>query len=189
MSLDLSQCSDGDLAALALGGQQLAYREFLRRYKEPVYRLIRGSIGDADEALDLTRETFVAAFSALKRYEPGRPFRHWVARIALNKCRDWSRRQAVRSFFRKARPIEEAFDLSSDAPSPEAEAGDRAELARVAGAMTNLPQKLRQVLVLCAVEGLTQAEAAGALGVTEKAVETRLYRARQQLAHGLGEKI
>ena len=189
MSLDLSQCSDGDLAALALGGQQLAYREFLRRYKEPVYRLIRGSIGDADEALDLTQETFVAAFSALKRYEPGRPFRHWVARIALNKCRDWSRRQAVRSFFQKARPIEEAFDLSSDAPSPEVEAGDRAELARVSGAMTNLPQKLRQVLVLCAVEGLTQAEAAGALGVTEKAVETRLYRARQQLAHGLGEKI
>ena len=100
MSLDLSQCSDGDLAALALGEQQLAYREFLRRYKEPVYRLIRGSIGDADEALDLTQETFVAAFSALKRYEPGRPFRHWVARIALNKCRDWSRRGAsVRASF------------------------------------------------------------------------------------------
>ena len=110
-------------------------------------------------------------------------------RQALNKCRDWSRRQAVRSFFRKARPIDEAFDLSSDTPSPEVVAGDRAELARVAGAMTNLPQKLRQVLVLRAVEGLTQAEAADALGVTEKAVETRLYRARQQLALGLDEKI
>lgn len=189
MSLDLAQCSDGELAALALGGQQLAYREFLRRYKEPAYRLIRGSIGDADEALDLTQETFVAAFAALKRYDPERPFRHWVARIALNKCRDWSRRQAVRSFFRNARPIEDAFDLSSDAPSPEAEAGDRAELAQVAGAMTKLPQKLRQVLVLRAVEGLSQAEAAEALGVTEKAVETRLYRARQQLAQRLEAKV
>ncbi|NCU11575.1 MAG: sigma-70 family RNA polymerase sigma factor [Sphingomonadaceae bacterium] len=189
MSLDLAQCSDGELAALALGGQQLAYREFLRRYKEPVYRLIRGSIGDADEALDLTQETFVAAFAALKRYDPERPFRHWVARIALNKCRDWSRRQAVRSFFRKARPIEDAFDLASDAPSPEAEAGDRAELARVAGAMSRLPQKLRQVLVLRAVEGLTQTEAAEALGVTEKAVETRLYRARKHLTDNLGAKV
>ena len=72
---------------------------------------------------------------------------------------------------------------------PEAEAGDRAELARVAQAMSNLPHKLHQVLVLRAVEGLTQAEAAEALGVTEKAVETRLYRARQQLAQMLEAKV
>ena len=189
MSLDLGQCSDGDLAALALGGQQAAHREFLRRYKEPVYRLIRSSIGDADEALDLTQETFVSAFAALKRFDPERPFRIWLSRIALNKCRDWARRRAVRRFFRMAQPLEDAFDLADDAPTPEAEAGDRAELARVAQAMSNLPHKLHQVLVLRAVEGLTQAEAAEALGVTEKAVETRLYRARQQLAQMLEAKV
>jgi RNA polymerase sigma-70 factor (ECF subfamily) len=52
-----------------------------------------------------------------------------------------------------------------------------------------LPHKLRQVVVLRAVEGLSQAEAADALGVTEKAVETRLYRARQQLAQSLEAKV
>lgn len=185
MSLDLAQCSDGELAALALGGHQAAYREFLRRYKQPVYRLIRSSIGDADEALDLTQETFVSAFAALNRYDATRSFKTWVSRIALNKCRDWARRQAVRRFFRMARPLEDAFDLADDAPTPEAEAGDRAELARVALAMAKLPLRLRQALVLRAVEGLSQAEAADALGVTEKAVETRLYRARQQLAQML----
>lgn len=189
MSLDLASCSDGELAALALGGQQAAYREFLRRYKEPVYRLIRSSTGDADEALDLTQEAFVAAFAALRRYDPARPFRLWVSRIALNKCRDWARRQKVRSFFRKASPLDDALNLSSDAPTPEAEAGDRAELARVAGAMANLPQKLRQVLVLRAIEGLSQSEAAETLGISDKAVETRLYRARQQLAQILEVKI
>lgn len=189
MSHDIAQCSDGELAALALGGQQAAFREFLRRYKQPVYRLIRSNIGDADEALDLTQETFVAAFGALKKYDPARPFRFWVMRIALNKCRDWSRRQAVRNFFRRARPIEEAFDLADDAPTPEAEAGDRAELARVTQAMAILPQKLRQVLVLRAVEGLSQAEAADTLGVTGKTIETRLYRARRQLAESLSRKV
>lgn len=189
MSLDLAQCSDGELAALAIGGMQAAYREFLRRYKQPVYHLIRSSIGDAEEALDLTQETFVAAFAALKRYDSERPFRLWISRIALNKCRDWARRQKVRSFFRRALPLEDAFDISSGTPSPEAEAGARAELARVTEAMARLPQKLRQVLVLRAVEGLSQAEAAEALGTTEKAVETRLYRARQQLAQGLDEKF
>lgn len=189
MSLDLSLCSDGELAALALGGRQAAFREFLRRYKEPVYRLIRSSIGDADEALDLTQEAFVSAFAALKRYDPERPFRLWVSRIALNKCRDWARRQAVRAFFRKARPIEDAFDIASETPTPEAEASDREELARVAQAMSRLPQNLRQVLVLRAVEGLSQAEAADALGVTEKTVETRLYRARKHLAERLDAKV
>lgn len=181
MSLDLSQCSDGELAALALGGQERAYREFLRRYREPVYRLVRNTIRDSEEALDVTQESFVAAFAALKRYDRERPFKLWISRIALNKCRDWGRRRTVRSFFTRAQPLEDAFDLASDSASPESEAGDRAELRRVSGAIGKLPARLREALVLRAIEGMSQAEAAEALGVTEKTVETRLYRARARL--------
>lgn len=188
MSLDVSQCSDGELAALALGGQERAFREFLRRYRAVVYRLIRNNVRDGDEALDLTQETFVAAFAALRRYDPERPFKLWIARIALNKCRDWARRRAVRQFFTRAAPIDEAFGVASDDASPEAEAGDRAELARVSMAISRLPTKLREVLVLRAVEGMSQAEAAEALGVTEKTIETRLYRARLALAAMLRQK-
>lgn len=181
MSLDLSQRSDGELAALALGGEERAYREFLRRYREPVYRLVRNTIRDSEEALDVTQESFVAAFAALKRYDRERPFKLWISRIALNKCRDWARRRAVRSFFTRALPIEDTFDLASDVASPESEAGERAELRRVSAAIGDLPAKLREALVLRAIEGMSQAEAAEALGVTEKTVETRLYRARARL--------
>lgn len=181
MSLDLSQCSDGELAALALGGQERAYREFLRRYRDPVYRLVRGAIRDNEEALDVTQESFVAAFAALKRYDRERSFKLWISRIAINKCRDWGRRRAVRSFFSRAQPIEDAFDLASDGASPETEAGDRAELRRTNAAITDLPIKLREALILRGVEGMSQAEAAEVLGVTEKTVETRLYRARAKL--------
>lgn len=183
MSLDLSQCSDGDLAALALGGEERAYREFLRRYREPVYRLVRYTIRDGEEALDVTQESFVSAFAALKRYDRERPFRLWISRIALNKCRDWARRRAVRAFFTRAAPLDDAFGLASDDASPEVEASDRAEMRRVNAAIGELPAKLREVLVLRAVEGMSQAEAAEALGVTEKTVETRLYRARAKLKH------
>ena len=188
MSLDLSQCSDGELAAFALGGQERAYREFLRRYRDPVYRLVRGTIRDSEEALDVTQESFVAAFAALKRYDRERPFKLWISRIAINKCRDWARRRAVRSFFTRALPIEDAFDLANDDASPETQTGDRAEFARVSAAITRLPAKLREVLVLRAIEDMTQAEAADALSVTEKAVETRLYRARLALNEMLREK-
>lgn len=183
MSLDLSQCSDGDLAALAFGGEERAYREFLRRYREPVYRLVRYTIRDGEEALDVTQESFVSAFAALKRYDRERPFRLWISRIALNKCRDWARRRAVRAFFTRAAPLDDAFGLASDDASPEVEASDRAEMRRVNAAIGELPAKLREVLVLRAVEGMSQAEAAEALGVTEKTVETRLYRARAKLKH------
>lgn len=187
MSLDLSQCSDRELAAFARAGQQQAYRELLRRYKTPVFRLIQSNIGDPDEAMDLTQETFVAGFGAIGRYDADRPFRLWIARIALNKCRDWARRRTVRSFFSRALPLESAHDVASDGPAPDAEAADRAELDRVRAAMARLPANLREVLVLRGVEDLTQAETAELLQKSEKTVEMRLYRARAKLRALLGE--
>lgn len=184
---DLSQCSDRELAAFARAGQQQAYRELLRRYKTPVFRLIQSNIGDPDEAMDLTQETFVAGFGAIGRYDADRPFRLWIARIALNKCRDWARRRTVRSFFSRALPLESAHDVASDGPAPDAEAADRAELDRVRAAMARLPANLREVLVLRGVEDLTQAETAELLQKSEKTVEMRLYRARAKLKALLGE--
>lgn len=186
MSLDLSRCSDGELAALARTGRQDVYREFLARYKAPVFRLIRSNIADADEAMDLTQETFVAGFAALARYDGERPFRTWISRIAINKCRDWARRRAVRSFFARALPLESAHGVASEGPTPDIEAGDRAELARVRAAMGELPHNLREVLVLRGVEDLSQSETAEILKVSEKTVETRLYRARAKLRALLG---
>ncbi|MEI4506123.1 RNA polymerase sigma factor [Sphingopyxis sp. CCNWLW253] len=187
MTLDLAQCSDRELAALASAGQQQVYRELLRRYKAPVFRLIRANIGDPDEAMDLTQETFVAGFAALGRYDADRPFRIWIARIALNKCRDWARRRAVRSFFARALPLESAHDVASDGPAPDAEAADRAELVRVRAAMSRLAPNLREVLVLRGVEELSQAETAELLQTSEKTIEMRLYRARAKLKALLGE--
>lgn len=181
MTLPLSDGSDGELAALALAGRQDAYRELLARHREPVFRLVRATTGDAHEALDLTQETFVAAFAALARYDSERPFPVWLKQIALNKCRDWARRRRVRSFFTRAAPLEDAFDVSDDAVPVDMQAETRAELARVTAAMARLPTRLREALVLRTVDGLSQAEAAQVLSVSEKTVETRLYRARAKL--------
>lgn len=187
MSAGIEDYSDKQLAALARAGGAAAHREFLRRYKASVFRLIQNHIGDADEAMDLTQEAFVAAFAAIGRYDGDRPFRVWIARIALNKCRDWARRRKVRAFFARALPLESAHHVASDVPAPDMAAADRAELARVRGAMASLPPRLREVLLLRGVEEMSQAEAAEALGVSEKTVETRLYRARQRLRAALDE--
>lgn len=183
---DWAHYTDAELAAFAKTGSQLAYREFLRRYKSPIYRLIVHHIGDADEALDLTQEAFVAGFAAIGRYDGERSFRTWMGRIALNKCRDWARRRKVRAFFAAALPIDKALDVASPLPLPDEEAGDRREAQRVRDAMAQLPANLREVLVLRAIDELSQTETAEILNVSEKTVETRLYRARLRLKETLG---
>ena len=181
MTMALGECSDGELAALALAGRQAAFGELLDRYRSPVFRLVRGNTGDDDVALDVTQETFIAAFAALKSYDGARPFKTWVSRIALNKCRDWARRRAVRRFFSFALPIEAAENISDDSIPADRQLADRAELAHVREAIARLPATLREPLILRTVEGHTQAETAGILGISEKAVETRVYRARKAL--------
>ena len=181
MTLALGECSDGELAALALAGRQTAFGELLRRHRASVYRLARSSLGDSEAALDVTQESFIAAFAALKTYDQIRPFKSWVSRIALNKCRDWVRRRNVRQLFSFALPIEAAASIADDSVPHDQALADRAELARVSGAIKELPKALREPLVLRTIEGMTQAETAEVLGISAKAVETRLYRARTKL--------
>ena len=187
MTLALDDCSDGELAALALGGRQTAYTALLGRYREPVFRLVRATIGDSDAAVDVTQEAFVSAFAALKSYDVQRPFKTWISRIAINKCRDWARRRAVRRFFSFALPIEAAATIADDTFTADQQISDRADLARAQAAIASLSQALREPLVLRTIEGLTQAEAAQVLGISEKAVEMRLYRARARLTELLRE--
>ncbi|MEC3908952.1 RNA polymerase sigma factor [Sphingobium sp. CR2-8] len=176
-----SEPDDRELAARALAGHQPAYGALMRRHRDAVYRLARGHVGNGDEALDITQETFVAAFAALARYDGVRPFRVWIARIALNKCRDWARRRTVRRLFTFARPIDDALAIASPDATPEEVAHSHREVARINAAIAALPTNLKQVVLLRTIEGMSQAEAADVLGVTEKAVETRLYRARAKL--------
>lgn len=181
MSDAYADWSDGDLAALSLAGDQAAFSEVVRRHKEALYRLVARIIGDDDEALDVVQEAFVSAHGALRSYDRNRPMRAWLSRIAINKARDWRRRRTVRRLISAVLPMSDADRTVDDTPSAETVASDRQELAGVAAAIAALPTSLRETLVLRTIEGLSQAEVAETLGVSEKAVETRLYRARSRL--------
>lgn len=172
--------SDGDLAARALDGDNAAFAGIVTRYKRALYRLVLRLIGDEDEALDIVQETFIAAHGALRRYDPDRSMRAWLARIAINKSRDWHRRRVVRRLISTLLPAD-AAKIAADTPAVDVLVADRAELKLVNAAIDRLPTNLREVLILRAVEGLSQTETAYLLGTTEKTVETRLYRARQKL--------
>jgi RNA polymerase sigma-70 factor (ECF subfamily) len=177
--------ADAELVAQALAGRQSGYAGLMQRHREAVFRLARSHLGDESEALDVTQECFVSAFAALHRFDPARPFRGWLLRIALNKCHDWARRRAVRRFFSFARPLEEAAEIADHALDPEASLASEREVRRIQAAIATLPPNLKEPLILCTLEGLSQDEAAAMLGASRKSIETRIYRARQKLSAAL----
>jgi RNA polymerase sigma-70 factor (ECF subfamily) len=174
--------SDAALTMRAAKGDHAAFNVFVQRHQEALYRFIRRYVGDADEAYDLLQETFVSAWQALGRYDPARPAPTWLRRIALNKCRDWGRRRTVRRFFYGA------MDIDTAHPAALVSAGDDTDdpaLRRLDRALASLPAQLKEPLLLTAFEGLSHRDAGQVLGISTKAVETRIYRARKLLAEAM----
>lgn len=174
---------DAALVAAVLAGDQRAFTLLMRNHKDGLYRFVRGYVGDPGEAYDLVQETFVAAWRALRRYDNERSFGVWLRRIAINKCRDWRRRRAVRQFFYKAEDIHRpGLDVAQPAPE---EDGRETALTRLDDAIGALPSTLKEPLLLSLADDMSHREIGVVLGLTAKAVEVRIYRAKRALAETL----
>lgn len=175
--------SDAALARSAATGDDKAFAVLVGRHKEPIYRLLRRYTGDSDEAYEAAHEAFIAAWRALKRYDPSRSFGAWLRTIAINKARDRGRRMLVRRAIFGSRNLDDAEVLETADPAAGAEyevlADEQAK--RLDRAIGRLPSALKEALILTAFEGLSQQEASQMLGVSVKTIETRVYRARKLL--------
>lgn len=187
MTVTTQGVGDQALAASAARGDRAAFNALIGRHKEPLYRFVRRYVGQADDAYDVLQDSFVAAWTALHRYDPNRPFTPWLYRIALNKCRDHGRRQAVRRALLRMVSVEPQEAPQSDAELVEAEAQATERLRHLNRAIADLPARYKEPLLLIAMEGRSHDEAAQILGISSKAVEMRLYRARQYLREAMGE--
>lgn len=172
--------TDAELAVAARQGDQDAFAHIMRRHKGWLYQFIRRYVADKDDAYDVLQESFVSAWGALSRFDTQRPLEAWLRRIALNKCRDRARRSAVK---RAALSVLGWLGAQSEqAPTAENSAAADQALKRLDTAIGNLPRALKEPLVLTMLEGMSHKDAGEMLGINAKAVETRVYRAKKQLA-------
>jgi RNA polymerase sigma factor (sigma-70 family) len=185
-----AEASDTALARRAAEGDDQAYEALVRRHKDGIYRLLRRYTADPDEAYDALQEAFIAAWTALPRYDPDRPFLTWLQTIAINKARDRGRRLAVRRLIFGASGLDGVALAAAD-PGQAADQAvvDRQIARRLDVAIGQLPARLKEALLLTAFEGYSQQEAGRMLGVSPKTVETRAYRARKLLAQRLEEDL
>jgi RNA polymerase sigma factor (sigma-70 family) len=170
---------DGALVARALRGDDAAFAALVTRHKRWAFVFVRRYVGNSADAYDVLQDTFFAAWRALSRYEASRPFEFWLRRIALNKCRDRNRRETVRRLLKAHGG--EMPDISDPAPGPSAVAESDQEMRRLESSIGKLPRSLKEPLLLTALEGLSQEQAGQLLGVSAKAIETKVYRARARL--------
>lgn len=173
---------------LAARGDRSAFARLMTATKSDLHRFIARYVGDPDEALDLTQDAYTTAWLAIRRYDPGRPFGAWLRTIALNKCRDWSRRRRVRRMVRGVMGLDagEARKVSDGTPAVEDRLDDRRRLQRLEAALHELPYGQRAPLLLAVLEGRSHAEIGLILNLSAKAVELRIARARKTLADRLG---
>lgn len=180
------ELSDAVLVERALAGDDRAFATIVSRNKTPLYRFISRYVGNDDKAYDVLQQVFVSAWQSLARFDRGRPLRPWLNRIALNKCRDHARRMRVRRLFFGVPSILDIIEVPDLALNAEDKLLRDERQRALATAIIDLPRQLKEPLLLTVFAGLTQADAGRQLGISVKAVETRIARARRRLGENLG---
>lgn len=181
------KASDETLALWMKDGSHNAFDELMSRHKARLYAFICRYIADREEAYDILQESFINIFQKIHLYDPNRKFSTWAFQIALNKCRDWGRKKALKRIFSfsSLSKTDDNMDflgnIADQGADPEHILIKKRELEVLAKAVSKLPEKLKVPLIMCALEAMSQEECAGILGVSQKTVETRIYRARKKL--------
>jgi len=190
MSITTNDALDrADMERLA-AGQDAALNDLMERHATPVFHFLCRMVGNEDDANDLAQETFVRVFRSRDSFRAGEKFSTWLYTIAANLARNhfrWRSRHPNVSLDVEAGEAEPTFGstLPANTPSPNEQAQAAERAAAVRAAVGKLPEDLREAIVLCEWEELSVAEAAAILETTPKAVESRLYRARQTLREEL----
>ncbi|WP_369018126.1 RNA polymerase sigma factor [Thermatribacter velox] len=185
--------NDREIIQEVLQGNTELFRLLVQKYERAVFNYVFRMVRQREEAEDLTQETFVKAFCALRKYDSSYEFSTWIFRIALNVCRDFFRRRKF-AFLSLSQPVgeegeEELEQLveQSAFSDPDGVVLDKEMVLEMEKAIARLPLKLREVIVLRHIENLSYEEIAKITGLPLGTVKTYLHRARKKLKEWLQE--
>lgn len=182
----LDRADMGRLAA----GHDAALNDLMARHATGVFHFLCRMLNNEDDANDLAQETFVRVFQARASFDANKRFSSWLFTIAANLARNqirWRTRHPNVSLDAETNVGDQPLSstLAAVGPTPKEQVLSAERAAAVRAAVNSLPQDMREAIVLCEWEERSTAEAAGILGATPKAVESRLYRARHILRERL----
>jgi RNA polymerase sigma-70 factor (ECF subfamily) len=177
-----------DMAAL-VAGRSSALDALIERHGEKLFRYLIRLLHNDSDAADIVQEVFVKIYQSRSRFDPAHRFSTWMYTIATNLAKDryrWKSRHpeiSIEGIATESGDGSPQFPSAGPDPSEAAAAAEQSEAVRLA--IAKLSEELRTPLILAEYEGLSHIEIAGVLKCTPKAVETRIYRARQKLREQL----
>jgi RNA polymerase sigma-70 factor (ECF subfamily) len=188
----MSKDDEADLARMTrlIEGDDLALNELMERWQKPLLSFVLRYVGNEADSIELAQETFVRVYQNRQRFNFKSKFSTWLFAIAVNLCRNHAR-------WRDRHPTIalESAQATKEASQPDFSVSDeetpsylleKSELAQhVREAIEKLPHELKTVVLFYEYENLSYDEIGKILGCTQKAVETRLYRARKLLRRTL----
>lgn len=166
-------------------GNDAALDALMERHSGGLFRFIYRYVLNEEDARDLLQETFVRAYFKRHQFQPRARISTWLYRIALNLCRDHARSRSTkegRQTESLALPREE---ITGTTTTPSDHATTNEDMVLLEKSIQSLPHDLRVALILAVLEDKPQEECAQLLGISRKAVETRVYRARKLLTERL----
>jgi RNA polymerase sigma-70 factor (ECF subfamily) len=172
------------LARVAAGNGD-AFVDLVQSHQDRLLRLCERLLGEVEEARDAVQEVFLKVYRKAAEVRPQGQVYTWLYRIAVNHCFNKLRRRKLVLFLRWDNSAEDSdaapFDPPDAAADPAAALDARQRWQTTRRAIAALPENQRAVLVLARFEGLSYKQIAEVLGITEGAVESRLFRAMRRV--------
>ena len=163
-------------------GDVLAFEDVVMKYRDRIYNLCSYMLGNVQDAEDAAQDTFLKAYRSLNDFKPKASLYTWLYRIAVNTCIDHKRRPFFESIFRRSDTGEEmVIEHPSTSPSPEKVYDSKQIQDALQEALRKLSPKMRAVIVLKELEGLSYEEIADTLDISIGTVKSRISRARDDL--------
>jgi len=162
--------------------EKAAFEELVLKYQDRIYNLCKHMLGGAHDAEDAAQDTFIKAYQKLKDFKPEASLYTWLYRIAVNTCLDYKKRPFWESLFKSSAEGEEFIsEPVSEAPSAEKLYESKQLGVALSKSLGKLSLKLRTVIILKEIEGLSYEEIADILEISIGTVKSRISRAREEL--------
>ncbi len=175
-------------------GESAALNRLIARWQRPLLSFAYRYVQNATDAHDLVAETFVRLYQQRLRLRPDTKLAAWLFTTLTNLCHNhhrWKRRHptvalGVTDSEDADRSGPAVAELPAEQPAPDAALVHDEALAAVRAAIDRLPHDLKTAVLLHHYEHLSYRDISAIVGCSERGVETRLYRAKQQLKQTLG---
>jgi len=187
---DAAALTDGDLVERIRKGDKSLFEAVMRRYNQRLFRLARSLLRDDSESEDVLQETYARAYEHLDQLHDGARLASWLSHILVHEVRARMRKRG-----RHVNVVDRAGEgtrvrvIPGAAANPEEQTSNHQMGGVLVRAIDALSLGYRVVFVLRDVEGLSTAETAESLGISEMAVKTRLHRARAALRQDLFSRV